>query len=110
MLTSIGSPGDLSEIGILSGDGYADIGLRDPAVIAALIMQRLRGTPPGSPAPTKPASATTAPATAHPAVAIWKKKLDSLLTEEAKAVDPAMKFKTQQDIDEAREKIRELGG
>jgi hypothetical protein len=45
-----------------------------------------------------------------PAVAIWLKKLDLLLVEEAKAFDPAAKFKIQQDIEEAREKIRELGG
>ena len=42
MLTSFGPPGDLSHIGILSGDGYADIGSRDPAAIADLILQRLQ--------------------------------------------------------------------
>lgn len=40
MLVSFGSPGDLSEIGILSGDGYVNIGARDPATIASLILQK----------------------------------------------------------------------
>jgi len=40
---------------------------------------------------------------------MWRKKLDFLLSEEAKAFDPAAKFKIQQDIEEARQKIRELG-
>lgn len=41
---------------------------------------------------------------------IWRAKLEFLLTEEAKAFDPAQKFKLQHDIAEARAKVRELGG
>jgi TIR domain-containing protein len=41
MLVSFGSPGDLSELGILSGDGYVDIGSRPASEIAGLILQRL---------------------------------------------------------------------
>ncbi len=41
MLVSFGSSGDLSELGILSGDGYVDIGSRPASEIAGLILQRL---------------------------------------------------------------------
>ena len=44
------------------------------------------------------------------ALPVWRQKLASLEIEEAKAVDPAQKFKIQQDIAEAKAKIRELGG
>ena len=37
---------------------------------------------------------------------VWQKKVDLLLAEEAKACDPAAKFKIQQDIAEARAKLR----
>lgn len=40
----------------------------------------------------------------------WRKKLGFLETEFAKESDPANKFKIQQNIDEAKAKIRELGG
>lgn len=41
---------------------------------------------------------------------MWQKKLDFLLVEQAKAVAAEMKFSIQQNIEEARAKIRELGG
>lgn len=44
------------------------------------------------------------------ALQLWRQKLASLEIEEAKAVDPAQKFKIQQDITEAKAKIRELEG
>ena len=43
-----------------------------------------------------------------PAVRMWQEKLEFLLVEEAKATEAAAKFKIQQDIKEAREKILEL--
>ena len=45
-----------------------------------------------------------------PALQTWQKKLEYLLVEEAKAADAAAKFKIQQDIEEARQKLAELGG
>ncbi len=39
---------------------------------------------------------------------LWKEKLDLLLAEEAKAVDPSQKFKIAKDIAEARAKLAEL--
>jgi nucleoside phosphorylase len=44
------------------------------------------------------------------ALALWQKKLDFLQTEEAKAADAEQKFLLQQRIEEAQEKIRQLGG
>ena len=40
---------------------------------------------------------------------LWQKKLNSLQAAEALAVDPAEKFKLQQDIAEAKGKLQELG-
>lgn len=40
MLVSFDEPGDLADIGILPGDGYINIGSRQPDDIAALILQR----------------------------------------------------------------------
>jgi tetratricopeptide (TPR) repeat protein len=42
MLLRLGDPGDLSELGILAGDGYLDIAHRAPDEVAALIEERLR--------------------------------------------------------------------
>ncbi len=39
---------------------------------------------------------------------LWREKLELLLAEEAKAVDPAQKFKIAKDIEEARAKLAEL--
>lgn len=72
MLTSFGSPDDLSDIGILSGDGYVDIGLRDPATIANLILQRSNGTPTSATNPGPADSTAAAPANPHSAVALWQ--------------------------------------
>ena len=44
------------------------------------------------------------------ALQLWREKLAILETEFAKAADSAQKFKIQQDIDEAKAKIRELRG
>jgi hypothetical protein len=37
----VGDPGDLSELGILAGDGYLDVSTRDAAEISALILERM---------------------------------------------------------------------
>jgi WD40 repeat protein len=42
MFVSFGDPGDLSQLGILPGDGYIDISRSTPAVIAKKILHRLR--------------------------------------------------------------------
>ena len=41
MLLQIGNPGDLTELGIVSGDGYLDISRRSAAEIATAILSRL---------------------------------------------------------------------
>jgi replicative DNA helicase len=41
MLLRVGDPGDLSELGILSGDGYLDVSARAAAEISALILERM---------------------------------------------------------------------
>jgi hypothetical protein len=103
---------DNTEIpGLFSTDGYVWIGGRPPAEIADLILQRMginAGQVPVS-APARP-PASSAPSSPSPALLVWRKKLAFLETEEAKAVDPAQKFKLQEDIAEAKAKIRELGG
>ena len=97
--------------GLFSTDGYVWIGGRSPEEIADLILQRLQvnagqpsALPPSSPVVPPP------PAPPSPTLLVWRKKLAFLETEEAKAVDPAQKFKLQEDIAEAKAKIRELGG
>ena len=61
MLLSFGNPGDLSELGILPGDGYIDIGTQSIAVMAEKILKRLRlnqgTTPPASHPVPLPATA-----------------------------------------------------
>lgn len=44
------------------------------------------------------------------ALQIWRQKLASLEIEEATVVEPTLKFKIQQDIAEAKAKIRKFGG
>lgn len=44
------------------------------------------------------------------ALAVWREKLDDLLVEEAKASDPNQKWALRGLIDEAKQKIAELGG
>ena len=41
MLLRVGDPGDLSELGILPGDGYLDVSARAATEISALILQRM---------------------------------------------------------------------
>jgi len=45
-----------------------------------------------------------------PALDVWRRKLDFLQVEEARTSDVDQKFSIQQRIEEARQKIRELGG
>jgi hypothetical protein len=55
MLLSFGDPGDLSQLGILAGDGYINIGVQSAAVIAEKIRKRLnlnQGIIPQAPATT----------------------------------------------------------
>ncbi len=59
--------------------------------------------------PMQDSSSSRSPAP-RSALTVWQEKLATLEIEEAKAVDPAQKFKIQQDIVEAKAKIRELGG
>jgi hypothetical protein len=42
------------------------------------------------------------------AIEVWKEKLEELQSAEATAVDPALKFKISQDINDAKAKINEL--
>jgi len=61
MLLSFGNPGDLSELGILSGDGYIDILALTPHVVAEKIIKRLRlnqGITPSCPSPQSPSTPT----------------------------------------------------
>jgi len=46
----------------------------------------------------------------NPALGVWQEKLDYLRQQEAIASDPAQKFAIKKQIEEAKEKIRELGG
>ena len=41
MLLRVGDPGDLSELGILAGDGYFDASARAAAEISARILERM---------------------------------------------------------------------
>lgn len=97
--------------GLFSTDGYVWIGGRSPEEIADLILQRSQanaGLPSASPPLSPPVPLP--PASSSPALLVWRKKLAFLETEEAKVVDPAQKFKLQEDIAEAKTKIHELGG
>jgi class 3 adenylate cyclase len=55
-------------------------------------------------------AAKVGPSAPSSALAMWMKRLDFLLVEQAKAHEAAAKFKLREDIDEAKGKIRELGG
>jgi hypothetical protein len=44
------------------------------------------------------------------ALAVWQERLEFLQVEEAKAVDPGVKFSLRKSIEEAKAKIREHGG
>jgi hypothetical protein len=59
------------------------------------------------------ASAGTAPGILPPAsgaLQLWREKLHDLQNQEAIIADPAQKFALKKQIEEAREKIHELGG
>lgn len=57
-----------------------------------------------------PASTTPLPKPpAFGALALWREKLDFLLREEAIAADAAQRFALKKQIEEARQKIRDLG-
>jgi len=67
----------------------------------------------GTPAPSAAASPAPAPVAAGvsgSALKMWQEKLAYLLEQEAIAVDPDQKFRLRKLIEEARQKIRELGG
>jgi len=118
MFLSFDNLGPVPDIGILSGDSYVCIGERPAREIADLILQRLD---PGIERPTVPlverslsAACDTKPLPSLPrvssALGVWQKKLAFLQTEEAKAVDAEQKFSIQQRIEEAKQRIQELGG
>ena len=114
MLVSFGSPGDLSDLGILPGDGYIDIGNRPASEIADLILQRSQGSNAPGMGPSPPPPVPPQPPPPSPdgssALKVWEEKLAYLLQQEAIVSDPAQKFSVQKSIEEAKEKIRELGG
>lgn len=67
----------------------------------------------GPPAPSGPSFPTPAPTAAvgpGSAAKVWQEKLAYLQEQEAIAVDPDQKFRLRKLIEEARQKIRELGG
>jgi len=67
-------------------------------------------TGPAAPPSFPGVSSATAAKPGSEALALWKEKLELLLKSEAIASDPAQKFTLQQQIKEAKEKIRELEG
>jgi tetratricopeptide (TPR) repeat protein len=73
-----------------------------PSAAAAL------GTAASPAAPPAVGGVATAPGSE--ALKLWREKLDVFLRAEALAHDPAEKFRLTKQIEEAREKIRELGG
>jgi hypothetical protein len=111
---------DNTEIpGLFSTDGYVWIGNRSPLEVADLILQRMQGntatpgiTSPPAPAATSSTSTPAQPPSTAPAGAlqIWREKLDFLQQQEAIIADPAQKFALRKQIEETKEKIRELGG
>ena len=114
MLVSFGSPGDLSELGILPGDGYIDIGERPASEIADLILDRSRGSNAAGIAPSPPPPVAPQPLAPSPAgssaLKVWQERLAYLLEQEAIVSDPAQRFSVRKLIEEAKDRIRELGG
>jgi tetratricopeptide (TPR) repeat protein len=104
MLLSFGSPGDLSELGILPGDGYVDVSHRPASEIADLILQRLEGKALQS----VPVIAAPSPKPESAAVKTWKEKLAYFQEQESITADPDQKFRLTKLIEEAQQKIREL--
>lgn len=69
------------------------------------------GTAGSSPKPPSGAASSSAPsAVGGPALKVWQEKLDYLLEQEAVVSDPNQRFQLRKNIEEARQKIRELGG
>ena len=113
MLLSFGWPGDLSELGILPGDGYVNIADRPASEIAGLILQRLNGATPASTyagGSARASSSSGGGSSQNRALALWKEKLAFLEEQEAIVADAAQKFTLKEQIEEAREKVRALGG
>ncbi|MCP5134876.1 MAG: TIR domain-containing protein [Gammaproteobacteria bacterium] len=101
---------DNTEIpGLFSTDGYVWIGGRSPQEIADLILQRLQinaGSPPPSSPPSPPKLSVPPP---H-ALETWREKLNQFEDDLAITADSARKFELRKLIEEAKAKIRELGG
>lgn len=111
--------------GLLAAQIYADlVGLSmDEARATLLDALRDRGKPvsapvfPGSaargsaPASQLPSSKPQSfPGVASSAAAVWREKLDFLREHEAITADPVQMFALKKQIEEAEQKIRELGG
>ncbi len=77
-----------------------------PAAVAGAVPAASSGA--ANPGPGA-ATAASAPK-AHPALEMWKKKLVSLETAIVTVIDPGMKFAVEQQIEEAKAKIKEYGG
>ena len=117
-----------SPTGLLKALIYADlVGLPPDAAQAAVLTAvsedpRLKparapifpGTAAGpsqpEPAPAPAFPGRPVPQSSNKALALWQEKLDFYREQEALAVDPAQKFALRKQIEEAQEKIRELGG
>lgn len=101
---------DNTEIpGLFSTDGYAWIGGRSPQEIADLILQRLQINA-GQPSPSSPSSLPKLPVPPPRALETLREKLNQFEDDLAITADPARKFELKKLIEEARAKIRELGG
>ena len=111
--------------GLLATQIYADlVGLpMDDAHTTLLEALRPRGkpdTPPGFPGSAESGSAAASPQPTSPpqsfpgiassAVAVWQEKIDFLRQQEAITADASQKFTLKKQIEEAEQKIRELGG
>ena len=91
------------------------------AVLSVVCSDLIKIKQPPEPQPTTPApavqtiqpasvlgSGTTPPSS--PALSVWREKLDFLLEQQAITADPAQKFQLKKAVEEARQKIKELGG
>jgi hypothetical protein len=67
-------------------------------------------SPDPAPVPTNAPAAVPKTPPSSGAVKVWQEKLDYLQQQEAVAADPAQKFALKKQIEEAQEKIRQLGG
>ncbi len=129
MFLSFGNPGDLSDLGFLTGDGYIDVLPLTPQTVAEKILKRLRFNQGITPIETPQAADRAAPVCADisraprandrppnpptgtpEVVAIWKERLTFFQIEEAKATTAAEKFNLFKEIEAAKAKIREYGG